>query len=109
MRKTIVFLVFVLVGLGLIACGPTASLASTTKAALAMLTTKAPSCSYAAIQPDLFKHRVLTVATDSPAYEPWFDNNTPSNGKGYESAVAYCNCQAARFLEVAGEVDTRAF
>ena len=32
---------------------------------------------------------VLTIATDNPAYSPWFDNNTPSNGKGYESAVAY--------------------
>ncbi|MDQ6876448.1 MAG: ABC transporter substrate-binding protein [Candidatus Dormibacteraeota bacterium] len=31
----------------------------------------------------------LTVAADSPAYDPWFTNNTPSNGKGYESAVAY--------------------
>ena len=31
----------------------------------------------------------LTVATDSPVYEPWFTNNTPSNGRGYESAVAY--------------------
>ncbi len=31
----------------------------------------------------------LTVATDNPAYTPWFVNNTPSNGKGYESAVAY--------------------
>ncbi|MER7952499.1 transporter substrate-binding domain-containing protein [Streptomyces sp. NPDC096079] len=31
----------------------------------------------------------LTIATDSPAYEPWFDSNTPSNGKGFESAVAY--------------------
>ena len=30
----------------------------------------------------------LTIATDSPAYTPWFVNNTPSNGKGYESAVA---------------------
>jgi polar amino acid transport system substrate-binding protein len=29
------------------------------------------------------------VATDSPAYEPWFSNNKPSNGKGFESAVAY--------------------
>jgi polar amino acid transport system substrate-binding protein len=27
--------------------------------------------------------------TCTKAYEPWFDNNTPSNGKGYESAVAY--------------------
>lgn len=31
----------------------------------------------------------LTVGTDSPAYEPWFSDNDPSNGKGYESAVAY--------------------
>ena len=31
----------------------------------------------------------LTVGTDSPAYEPWFANNKPSNGKGFESAVAY--------------------
>ena len=31
----------------------------------------------------------LTVATDSPAYSPWFSNNDPSNGKGFESAVAY--------------------
>jgi polar amino acid transport system substrate-binding protein len=31
----------------------------------------------------------LTVATDDPGYTPWFVNNTPSNGKGYESAVAY--------------------
>jgi polar amino acid transport system substrate-binding protein len=32
---------------------------------------------------------VLTVATDSPAYPPWFVDDKPSNGKGYESAVAY--------------------
>ena len=31
----------------------------------------------------------LTVGTDNPVYEPWFKNNTPSNGKGYESAVTY--------------------
>src|SRR3954469_7293176 len=32
---------------------------------------------------------VLTVATDTPAYEPWFVDNKPSNGKGFESAVAF--------------------
>lgn len=37
----------------------------------------------------LFKPGVLTVATDNPAYPPWFAHNDPSNGKGYESAVAY--------------------
>lgn len=31
----------------------------------------------------------LTVGTDNPAYEPWFSDDKPSNGKGYESAVAY--------------------
>ncbi|MEO3937229.1 ABC transporter substrate-binding protein [Dermatophilaceae bacterium Soc4.6] len=31
----------------------------------------------------------LTVGTDKPAYPPWFSDDKPSNGKGYESAVAY--------------------
>ncbi|MEV6596057.1 ABC transporter substrate-binding protein [Actinoplanes sp. NPDC051346] len=31
----------------------------------------------------------LTIGTDNPAYEPWFSENKPSNGKGFESAVAY--------------------
>lgn len=89
MRKTIILAVFAVIGLGLTVLGSTPAPASTTKATVVALVTKASSCSYKAIQPDLFKVGVLTVATDSPAYEPWFDNNTPSNGKGYESAVAY--------------------
>jgi len=32
---------------------------------------------------------MLTIATDSPAYEPWFSDDDPTNGKGFESAVAY--------------------
>ena len=31
----------------------------------------------------------LTVGTDNPAYDPWFSDDNPSNGKGFESAVAY--------------------
>jgi polar amino acid transport system substrate-binding protein len=31
----------------------------------------------------------LTVATDAPAYPPYFESNKPANGKGFESAVAY--------------------
>ncbi|MFD7242789.1 ABC transporter substrate-binding protein [Streptomyces massasporeus] len=31
----------------------------------------------------------LTIATDEPAYEPWFKDGKPANGKGFESAVAY--------------------
>jgi polar amino acid transport system substrate-binding protein len=32
---------------------------------------------------------ILTIGTDDPAYSPWFDNNKPVDGKGFESAVAY--------------------
>jgi polar amino acid transport system substrate-binding protein len=31
----------------------------------------------------------LTVATDKPAYPPYFEDDDPSNGEGFESAVAY--------------------
>ena len=31
----------------------------------------------------------LTFGTDQPAYPPWFVDDDPSNGKGFESAVAY--------------------
>jgi polar amino acid transport system substrate-binding protein len=41
------------------------------------------------VEHETYTKGVLTVATDNPVYEPWFVNNTPSNGKGYESAVAY--------------------
>ncbi|MGC4853085.1 transporter substrate-binding domain-containing protein [Micromonospora sp. DT4] len=31
----------------------------------------------------------LTIATDQPAYEPWFRQDRPDNGEGFEAAVAY--------------------
>jgi polar amino acid transport system substrate-binding protein len=31
----------------------------------------------------------LTVATDQPAYVPWFHGDDPSNGQGFESALTY--------------------
>lgn len=42
---------------------------------------------------------VLTIGTDSPAYEPWFSENDPSNGKGFESAVAYAVAEELGFAE----------
>lgn len=46
-----------------------------------------PEC--APDQLTLTKPGVLTVATDSPAFEPWFVDDDPTNGEGFESAVAY--------------------
>ncbi|GAA0916684.1 ABC transporter substrate-binding protein [Nonomuraea longicatena] len=31
----------------------------------------------------------LTIGTDKPAYEPWFKDDDPANGQGFESAVAF--------------------
>ncbi|WP_293781347.1 ABC transporter substrate-binding protein [uncultured Aeromicrobium sp.] len=42
---------------------------------------------------------VLTVATDDPAFEPWFVDNDPSNGQGFESAVAYAVAEELGFAE----------
>lgn len=41
----------------------------------------------------------LTIGTDDPAYGPWFVDNTPSNGKGYESAVAYAVAEELGFAK----------
>ena len=49
----------------------------------------AASCTNSAIQDQLFAKGQLTVATDKPVYPPWFVDNKPTNGQGYESAVAY--------------------
>ena len=46
-----------------------------------------PEC--AADQLNVMTPGFLTVGTDSPAYEPWFVDDDPTNGQGFESAVAY--------------------
>jgi len=39
----------------------------------------------------------LTIGTDQPAYPPWFVDDDPSNGQGYESAVAYAVAEQLGF------------
>jgi polar amino acid transport system substrate-binding protein len=41
----------------------------------------------------------LTIGTDSPAYEPWFVDNDPTNGQGFESAVAYAVAEQLGFAQ----------
>ena len=82
----------VAVGAGIVACGSSAAPSSSSAAG-----GTAASCSSGSIQKDLYTKGVLTVATDSPAYPPWFENNLPGNGKGYESAVAYAIAKVLGF------------
>ena len=50
-------------------------------------TAKAPSCAKNALT--LVAPGTLTVGTDKPAFPPYFEDDDPTNGKGFESAVAY--------------------
>ena len=95
MRRTTPLLAVVAgVALTAAACGSSSTSAkTTTTVGFPATTTTAASGALLACQSTVKSQTldkgVLTVATDSPVYEPWFINNTPSNGRGYESAVAY--------------------
>jgi polar amino acid transport system substrate-binding protein len=41
----------------------------------------------------------LTVGTDKPAYQPYFEDDDPANGKGFESAVAYAVAEKLGFTK----------
>jgi polar amino acid transport system substrate-binding protein len=72
--------VAVLAGLLLAGCGSSKTTASKSSAPAAN------ACATSSLP--LHTKGILTVATDSPAYPPYFENNKPANGKGFESAVA---------------------
>ena len=73
----------------LAACGSSdsGSTSAATSAAAETTTEAADTC--AVDQLALKTPGQLTVATDKPAYPPYFEDDDPSNGKGFESAVAY--------------------
>jgi polar amino acid transport system substrate-binding protein len=54
----------------------------------------APDCSTENLP--LYQDGQLTIATDKPAYPPWFQGD-PSSGKGFESAVAYAVAEEMGF------------
>jgi polar amino acid transport system substrate-binding protein len=96
MRRMALATVAAVAAAGLAACGSVAAPGSTSGSAPSGgasagggATGTTASCSNSAIQKELYTKRALTVATDKPVYPPWFENNNPANGKGYESAVAY--------------------
>jgi polar amino acid transport system substrate-binding protein len=86
MRRIMLAVAATAIGASLAACG---SATSSSPPAPSSGAASAASCSNASIQKNLYTKGVLTVATDNPVYTPWFVSNKPTNGKGYESAVAY--------------------
>ena len=66
-----------------------AGLVSIVTSGAAQAATPSLSSCQATLSAHEFAKGTLTVATDRPAYTPWFVNNQPANQKGYESAVVY--------------------
>jgi polar amino acid transport system substrate-binding protein len=93
-RRAGVALCLVALPLALAACGSKKSTTTSTSAT----TTAAAAASCSPGDLNLLKAGVLTIGTDNPAYPPWYAGGTkssfwkindPSNGKGFEPAVAY--------------------
>jgi polar amino acid transport system substrate-binding protein len=85
------FLLALLIGLlavGAAACGSDDKSSGSAAEATATATAAAADAC-ATDQLALMAPGTLTVGTDKPAYPPYFENDDPSNGKGFESAVAY--------------------
>ncbi|HEY6398283.1 MAG TPA: ABC transporter substrate-binding protein [Solirubrobacteraceae bacterium] len=66
-------------------CGSSSS--STSSPSGSSTQAAAPACTAASLK--TLTPNTLTVATDTPAFPPYFENNKPSNGQGFESAVAF--------------------
>ncbi|GAA1159392.1 ABC transporter substrate-binding protein [Nocardioides aquiterrae] len=81
--------------LAAVACAPASDGGSTTAADTSGGSPSADQCATDSLP--VRTPGQLTVGTDSPAYEPWFSGNDPTNGKGYESAVAYAVAEQLGF------------
>ena len=87
-RSLPALLIAALLALSAAACGSSSSSSSSSSAqSTASATAAANPC--AKDQLALKTAGKLTVGTDKPAYPPYFEDNKPENGKGFESAVAY--------------------
>jgi len=92
LSRMVVVLSLVITALALTACGEDeeSEPAGTTEA-------KAAPCAKDALT--LVSSGTLTVGTDKPAFPPYFEDDDPTNGKGFESAVAYAVAKELGFAK----------
>jgi polar amino acid transport system substrate-binding protein len=95
MRRTSMLLAFGVLAVAAAACAP----ANDTSTASPGAASPAASATCAKDQLPLTTPGKLTIGTDKPAFEPWFKNDDPSNGQGFESAVAYAVAQKLGFTK----------
>ncbi|MEQ4715973.1 ABC transporter substrate-binding protein [Nonomuraea sp. B19D2] len=76
-------LMLLALAVALVGCAPVDNTDSTAS------TAASPSTACTKEQLKLVTPGKLTIGTDKPAYEPWFKDDDPGNGQGFESAVAF--------------------
>jgi polar amino acid transport system substrate-binding protein len=105
-RRSLAVLVSLGLATALAACAPTDDTtdagtatgdAAATDGAAATPTDDVAACSPDTLQ--TLQAGTLTIATDEPAFEPWMVDNDPSNGEGFESAVAYAVAEELGYAE----------
>lgn len=97
MPRLLLLLVIGLLALGVAACGDDDEEPAATPSPSANAEETAGACT-----PDqlaLTTDGTLTVGTDKPAYPPYFEDDDPANGKGFESAVAYAVAEELGFTK----------
>ena len=83
-------------------CAPADSSSSASGAGTSGSAAASGSASAAACSKDQLATKTkgkLTIATDKPVYEPWFKDDKPENGQGFEGAVAYAVAQKLGYAQ----------
>jgi polar amino acid transport system substrate-binding protein len=94
-RVRFALLAAVLTLAGTAACAPEDEAAPPAASGSATASASADACAKDQLQ--LVTAGKFTVGTDKPAYSPWFVDDDPTNGKGFESAVAYAVAEELGF------------
>lgn len=108
-RRPLAIVALAASGLLLAACAQESSGGASSSAPAPASSSAAPASSSAAPSPTatpdecakesltLVNAGQLTIGTDSPAYPPYFVDDDPTNGQGFESAVAYAVAEGLGF------------
>lgn len=108
-RRSLAVVALAASGLLLAACAQESSGGASSSAPAPESSSAAPASSSAAPSPTeapdecakenltLVAPGQLTIGTDSPAYPPYFVDDDPTNGQGFESAVAYAVAEGLGF------------
>ena len=97
MSRSLIALLLTLLALGAAACGSDDESSSSGSSANSTAAPAADDCAKDKLA--LKSPGQLTVGTDKPAYPPYFEDDDPTNGKGFESAVAYAVADELGFAE----------